>query len=99
MVRGEVGIQLIVTKINLGTDGSDPTSIGINDTTANSNAHGKTKLVGSLATEGAYELTSTKVSAVLLLCNFFLLITYFYYYIIIKIKLYYFHNKVAFYYL
>lgn len=65
IVVRDVGIELVVAEIDLGTDGSNPASVSIDDTATNSDTLGKTQLVGSLLAESSDTLTSAGVFSVL----------------------------------
>ena len=54
-----VGVQFVVTKINLGTDSTNPASVGVNYTAANRNTLWEAQLVGSLLAKLTNALTST----------------------------------------
>lgn len=62
-------IQLTRSKVNLGSNGTNPASICINDTASNCNTSWQAKLVASLLTQSAAKLSGTEIFSVLSDCQ------------------------------
>lgn len=58
-------VELIRAEVDFGPDGSNPTSIGINDTTANSNTSRKSKICRGLFTQVAGQFTGGQIFSIL----------------------------------
>jgi hypothetical protein len=59
------GLEVRVRQANLCSDGTDPTSIGINDTSTDGDTRGQTKVSGSLLAKSANLVTSSVVLSAL----------------------------------
>lgn len=59
------GLEVRVGQANLGSDGTDPTSVGVNDTSSDSNTRRQTKVSGSLFAKSANLVTSSVVLSAL----------------------------------
>jgi hypothetical protein len=62
---GGIGIELIVTEVDLGSDSSDPSSIRINDTAADGDTLGQAELESCQSAERANVLACTGIRAIL----------------------------------
>lgn len=58
-------LQVRVWQANLGSDSTNPTSVGINDTSTDSDTRRKTEVSGSLLAKSANLVTSSVVLSVL----------------------------------
>jgi hypothetical protein len=58
-------LEVRVGQANLGSDGTDPTGVGINDTSTDGNTRGQTEVSGGLFTKGADLVTSSVVLSAL----------------------------------
>lgn len=61
-------VQVVLTQANLGSDGTDPSSVGVNDTSADCDTCREAKVRGSLLGKGTNALSSGGVFAVLVKC-------------------------------
>ena len=59
------GLEVRVGQANLGSDGTDPTSVGVNDTSTDSDTRRKTEVGGSLFAKSADLVTSSVVLSAL----------------------------------
>lgn len=64
----KVGVQFVIAQVDLGTDGTNPASISVNDTATDSNSLRKTKLAGSLLAEGTNAFACASKVPVLKIC-------------------------------
>ena len=65
LVVGVAGVEVVVTETDLCADGTDPASVGVNDTSADSDASRESQIRSGLFGEGADALTGRGVLAVL----------------------------------
>jgi hypothetical protein len=65
VVDGHVGVELVGAQVDLCSDGANPASVGINDTAADGDANGKTKLGCRVSAESANAFSGAEVGAVL----------------------------------
>ena len=62
---GLVRVKLVAGELDLGSDSTNPSSVGIDDTAAHRDTYGQTELQRSSAAEPADVLTGTGIFAVL----------------------------------